>query len=55
MVNEKQNEERKYKVEYLGEKKAEDLQVYKVIILGLYEVGKADITNKLMKKNTDKE
>ena len=45
----------KYKVEFLGEKTATNLLTYKVIILGLYGVGKTTIINKLMKKETDKE
>ena len=53
MINEK--DESKYKVEYLGEKRAEDLQTYKVIILGLYGVGKTTIINKLMQKDADKQ
>ena len=45
----------KYKVEFLGEKTATNLLTYKVIILGLYGVGKTTIINKLMKKDTSKE
>ena len=45
----------KYKVEFLGEKTATNLLTYKVIILGLYGVGKTTIINKLMKKDTIKE
>jgi len=46
------NNEKKYKVEFLGEKRANNLLTYKVIILGLYGVGKTTIINKLMKKPT---
>jgi len=45
----------KYKVEFLGEKTATNLLTYKVIILGLYGVGKTTIINKLMKKDISKE
>ena len=50
-----EKDESKYKVEFLGEKTATSLLTYKVIILGLYGVGKTTIINKLMKKETDKE
>ena len=53
MINEK--DENKYKVEYLGQKYTQDLLIYKVIILGLYGVGKTTIINNLIKKDTDKE
>ena len=55
MINEKEKNESKYKVEYLGEKFSKDLQTYKVIVLGLYGVGKTSIVNKLMNKDTNKE
>ena len=55
MINQKEKNESKYKVEYLGEKFSKDLQTYKVIILGLYGVGKTTTINKLMMKNSDKE
>ena len=55
MINEEEKNESKYKFEYLGEKLSKDLLAYKVIILGLYGVGKTSIINKLMKKNPDKE
>ena len=55
MINGKEKDESKYKIEYLGEKKADDLQTYKVIVLGLYGVGKTTTINKLMNKNSDKE
>ena len=55
MINEKEKDERAYKVEYLGEKLSKDLLSYKVIVLGFYGVGKTSIINKLMEKETDKE
>ena len=55
MIIGKEKNESKYKVEYLGQKYTQDLLIYKVIILGLYGVGKTTIINKLMKKDTDKE
>jgi len=55
MINEKEKDENKYKVEYLGEKFSHDLLTYKVIVLGLYGVGKTTIINRLMNKETDKE
>ena len=45
----------KYKFEFLGEKFTKDLTSYKVIIIGRYGVGKTTIINKLMVKNIDKE
>ena len=41
-----EKDESKYKVEFLGEKTATSLLTYKVIILGLYGVGKTTIINK---------
>jgi len=55
MINDKEENESKYKVEYLGENHSKELLSYKVIILGLYGVGKTSIINKLMKKVADKE
>jgi len=55
MINEKEKDENNYKVEYLGEKHSHDLLSYKLIVLGLYGVGKTTIINKLMNKEIDKE
>ena len=55
MINDKEENENKYKVEYLGEKYSKDFLTYKVIILGLYGVGKTSIIYRLMKKKVDKE
>ena len=56
MMNEKEKyDESKYKIEFLGEKFSHDLLSYKVIILGLYGVGKTTIINKLMVKESGKE
>jgi len=55
MINDKEENEIKYKVEYLGERYSKELISYKVIILGLYGVGKTSIINKLMNKNNEKE
>ena len=56
MMNEKEKyDESKYKIEYLGEKFSQDLTSYKVIILGLYGLGKTTIINKLMVKENSKE
>jgi len=54
MINDKEENEIKYKVEYLGERYSKELISYKVIILGLYGVGKTSIINKLMNKNNGK-
>jgi len=53
MINDKEENQSKYKVEYLGEKYSKDFLTYKVIILGLYGVGKTNIIYRLMKKNID--
>ena len=55
MTTGKEKNESKYKIEYLGEKREENLITYKVNVLGLYGVGKTTIINKLMNKDTDKE
>ena len=57
MINEEgeENNKSKYKIEYLGEKFSKDLKVYKVIILGLYGVGKTAIIHKLKREDFDKE
>ena len=55
MINDKEKNEGKYKVEYLGEKFSRDLQTNKVIILGLYGVGKTTIIFRLMEKKIDGE
>ena len=51
MINEK--DESKYKIEYLGSKYSKELLTYKVIVLGLYGVGKTSIINRLMNKEID--
>ena len=55
MINDKEEKESNYKVEYLGEKYSQDFITYKVIILGLYGVGKTSIIIRLMKKGFDKD
>ena len=55
MKNDKEENESKYKVEYLGEKYTQDLLIYKVIILGLYGVGKTTIIHRLGNREFDKE
>ena len=58
MENESDKNNSKYNVEYLGEiqtQNLKNLKFYKVIILGIYGVGKTTIINKLMNKNFDKE
>ena len=55
MIDEKEKDKSKYKIEFLNEKFSKDLLTYKVIVLGLYGVGKTSIINKIMKKETDKE
>ena len=51
MINEK--DESKYKIEYLDSKYSKELLTYKVIVLGLYGVGKTSIINRLMNKEID--
>jgi len=53
MINEKEKDESKYKIEFLGEKYSKELLTNKVIVLGSYGVGKVEIINKLMKKQID--
>jgi len=55
MINDKEEKEIKYKVEYLGEKHSKEFLSYKVIILGLYGVGKVSIINRLMNRMAEKE
>jgi small GTP-binding protein len=55
MINENEEDKSKYKVEYLGENFSKDLLTYKVIVLGLYGVGKTSIIYRLMKKESSKE
>jgi len=55
MINEKEENESKYKFEFLGEKFSNDFITYKVIIIGRYGVGKTSIINKLGKGDFDKE
>ena len=55
MINEKAENESKYKFEFLGEKLSNDFITYKVIIIGRYGVGKTSIINKLGKGDFDKE
>ena len=55
MINDKEENEIKYKVEYLGEKHSKEFLSYKEIILGLYGVGKASIINRLMNRMAEKE
>ena len=55
MINEKEKGESKYKIEYLGEKYSKELLTNKVIVLGLYGVGKEEIINKLLKRQIDNE
>ena len=45
----------KYKIEYTKEKFSKDLKTYKLIVLGMYGVGKTSIINGLMEKEVDKE
>jgi len=55
MINEKEKNKSKYKIEYLGEKYSKDFLSYKVIFLANDGVGKSGIINKLMKKDIDKD
>jgi len=45
----------KYKVEYIGEKFSKDLTSYKLIIIGMYGVGKTTTIHRLMNKEPEKE
>ena len=58
MENESDKNNSKYNVEYLGEIQQQNLKnltFFKVIVLGIYGVGKTTIINKLMKNEVDKE
>ena len=55
MIYEDEIDRSKYKIEYIGEKYSKDLKAYKVIIIGMYGVGKTSILNSLMKKEVDRE
>ena len=55
MIYENEEDKSKYKIEFLGEKFTKDLKVYKVIIVGIYGVGKTSIIHKLMNKEVDEE
>ena len=50
-----EDDKNKYKIEYLGDHFSKDLKVNKVIVLGLYGVGKTCIIQKLMNKEVYKE
>ena len=55
MIEEKEEDKSKYKIEYLGEKFSKDYKIYKVIVFGTFGVGKTNIINKLMDKEIKKE
>jgi len=40
MINENEIDRSKYKIEYFGEKNSKDLKIYKLIVLGMMELGK---------------
>jgi small GTP-binding protein len=49
MIDDMEEDNSKYKVEFLGEKNCKEYITYKVIILGMFNVGKTTIIGKLMK------
>ena len=49
MIDDMEEDNSKYKVEFLGEKHCKEYITYKVIILGMFNVGKTTIIGKLMK------
>ena len=53
MIDIKEEDESKYKVELLNEEISKELKTYKVIIVGRYGVGKTRIIHRLMKENVD--
>ena len=53
MIDIKEEDESKYKVELLNEDISKELKTYKVIIVGRYGVGKTRIIHRLMKDNDD--
>ena len=55
MIEEKEEDKSKYKIEYLGEKFSKDYKIYKVIVFGTFGVGKTNIINKLIGKEIKKE
>ena len=50
MINDMNKDKRNYKVEFLGENISKEYTTFKVIILGLLNVGKTTIIGKLMNK-----
>ena len=50
-----EEEKSKYKIEYIGEKFYKDLKAYKIIVIGIFGVGKTTTIHKLMGKEIDKE
>ena len=54
MIEEKEEDKSKYKIEYLREKYSKDYKVYKVIVFFLFLFGKTNIINKLMGKEIKK-
>jgi len=58
MINEEEEEEdnnSKYIIEFLGEKYSKEFNIYKIIFLGSYGVGKTSIINKFREKYFDNE
>jgi len=55
MIYGNEEDKSKYKIEFLGEKFSKDLKTYKVIVVGLYGVGKTSIIHKLMNKEINEE
>ena len=55
MIFGNEEDKSKYKIEFLGEKFTKDYKMYKVILLGIYGVGKTSIIHKLMNKEVDEE
>ena len=53
MIDIKEEDESKYKVELLNEEISKELKTYKVIIVGRYGVWKTRIIHRLMKENVD--
>ena len=55
MIYGNEEDKSKYKIEYIGEKLTKDLKVYKVIVIGMFGVGKTSITHSLMNNEVDEE